>query len=67
MLQVLRAKGFDPKAYSGADMDKWFAIFRALEMADRKPKELPAEELKALFNKYELADPAKVMEDNKQN
>ena len=67
VLQVLRAKGFAPKAYSGADMDKWFAIFRALEMADRKPKELPAEELKALFDKYELADPAKVMEDNKQN
>ena len=62
VLQVLRAKKFDLTACNGADMDKWFAIFRALEMADRKPKELSAEELKALFNKFELVDPQARME-----
>lgn len=60
VLHVLRAKGFDLSACSGADMDKWFAIFRALEMAGRKPKDLSSEELKALFDKYELVDPATI-------
>ena len=62
VLQVLRAKGFDLLACSGTDMDKWFAIFRALEMAGRVPRELSAEELKALFDKYELVDPQARME-----
>lgn len=62
VLQVLRAKKFDLTACNGADMDKWFAIFRALEMAGRVPKKLTAEELKALFDKYKLVDPQARME-----
>lgn len=43
-------------------MDKWFALFRALEMAGRKPKELSREELEDLFRRYRLVDPQAQME-----
>ena len=62
VLQVLRAKGFDLPALSGADMDKWFAIIRALETAGRKPIKMDAAELRALFDKYRLVNPAERME-----
>ena len=62
VLQVLRAKKFDLTAFNGAAMDKWFALFRALEMAGRKPKELSKEELEDLFRHYRLVDPQERME-----
>jgi len=62
VLQVLRAKKFDLTAFNGAAMDKWFALFRALEMAGRKPKELSREELEDLFRRYRLVDPQERME-----
>lgn len=62
VLQVLRAKKFDLTAFNGAAMDKWFALFRALEMAGRKPKELSREELEDLFRRYRLVDPQEQME-----
>ena len=62
VLQVLRAKSINPTTYTGSQMDKWFAIFRALEMSARNPADLPASELLDLFHHFRLVDPAKQMD-----
>lgn len=57
VLKVLRFKGIDPATYTGPQMDLWFALFRAYEMAGRKPIQIPVDDLLSAFNHYHLVDP----------
>ena len=59
VLQVLRDKDIDPASYTGSEMDKWFAIFRAIEMSARNPADLSASELLDLFHRFRLVNPDK--------
>ena len=54
VLQVLRCKGIDPTTYSGPQMDLWFALFRAYEMAGRKPIQIPVEDLLRDYKHYHI-------------
>lgn len=49
VLQVLRTKSINPADYSGAQMDRWFAIFRKLEKDNINPTNLPRTDLLALL------------------
>lgn len=62
VLRVLRTKGIDPASYSGKQMDLWFALFRAYEIAGRKPIQISAEDILSDFEHSCLEDPAKQIE-----
>ncbi len=62
VLRVLRIKNFNLTAFKGDEMKKWFAIFRALEMTERKPIELSHDDLVAFFCGFRLVDPQEQME-----
>jgi hypothetical protein len=62
VLRVLRVKGINPTSYSGKQMDLWFALFRAYEIAGRKPIQISAEDILSDFEHSCLEDPAKQIE-----
>lgn len=57
VLKVLRVKGIDPTTYTGSQMDKWFALFRCYEKANRQPILIPAADLLRSFDRFTLTDP----------
>lgn len=57
VLQVLRTKSIDPAIYTGSQMDLWFALFRAYEIAGRRPINIPAEDLLRDFDHFNLLNP----------
>jgi len=57
VLKVLRVKGIDPTTYTGSQMDKWFALFRCYEKANRLPLHIPAVDLLRAFDRFTLTDP----------
>ena len=57
VLKVLRVKGIDPTTYTGSQMDKWFALFRCYEKANRQPILIPAADLLGDFDRFTLTDP----------
>jgi hypothetical protein len=62
VIKVLRFKGIDPATYTGPQMDLWFALFRAYEIAGRKPIQIPANDLLSDFEHSCLNDPDKQIE-----
>ena len=52
VLQVLRLKQFNLSTFTGEEMDRWFAIFRALEMTGRKPIDLSHDDLLDHFGSF---------------
>jgi hypothetical protein len=56
VLQVLRAKGIDPATYTGPQMDKWFALFRAYEAANRPPIHIPTATILRDFDLFAFSD-----------
>lgn len=57
VLKVLRVKGINPTSYTGSQMDKWFALFRCYEQANRLPLHIPAVDLLRAFDRFTLTDP----------
>ena len=56
VLQILRAKGIDPATYTGHQMDKWFALFRAYEAANRPPIHIPTATILRDFDLFAFSD-----------